>query len=339
MAAVSGPHRLPRYGCRDGRRYGGQRATERGHTDGVAPPAVPELLDLYITESPLDFGVWGDFETSWTALCSAEQVSTTAYSHDRGGDDFTRLSPEVASYCAASTTQGSAPEDSGPPWYQGVLADMVVPSTSTFDSTHLLPNQGTVGRNILALEGPLDIEGPNWQPPPQSLVIQPTILRFHTPDVERPTPSPSGSVSNGDLFVVPTAPSGRDVQTKQSKRKSPTEDQRQSLAALTYKQCEALAYVQQTAEVYQLKTSTMAGDLTFVNNWAVVHGRESFEDSPKHSRYLVRMWLKNEHLAWTLPEPLRFANNMVFYDQELPENWNLNPGADIKFEIYEKQSP
>lgn len=85
-----------------------------GHVDGVAPPAVPELLDLDIGESPLDFGLWGDFETSWTALCSAEppstpslaalppveprphraeQVSTTAYSHDRGGDDFTCLPP------------------------------------------------------------------------------------------------------------------------------------------------------------------------------------------------------------------------------------------------------
>lgn len=85
------------------------------------------------------------------------------------------------------------------------------------------------------------------------------------------------------------------------------------LAALTHKQCEALAYVQQTAEVYQLKTSTMAGDLTFVNNWAVVHGRESFEDSPEHSRYLVRMWLKNEHLAWTLPEPLRSAPLTTWY--------------------------
>lgn len=233
-----------------------------GHVDGVAPPAVRELLDLDVSELSLDFTLWADFETSWIALCfteppptpslaavppvepgphRAEQESTTAYSHGGGGDDFTSLPPEVASYCAASTAQGSAPGDSGPPWYQGVLANMVVPSTSTFDSTHLPPNQDTIGRNILALEGPLDIEGPNWQPP-QSQFIQPSmllsqscsppkssILRFHTLDVEKPTPPPSGSVPNGDLSVVPAAPSGPDVQTKQSKRKSPTEDQRQSL--------------------------------------------------------------------------------------------------------------
>jgi len=113
----------------------------------------------------------------------------------------------------------------------------------------------------------------------------------------------------------------------------------EGLPALTPKQREALTLVQQAATAHQLIMSTQAGDITFVNNLAVVHGREEFEDGPGQSRYLIRMWLKNEDMAWSLPEPLRIANDMVFYDPVVPEKWNINKVDNVKFQIYERHTP
>lgn len=111
------------------------------------------------------------------------------------------------------------------------------------------------------------------------------------------------------------------------------------LPSLTPKQHEALDLVQRVAQTHQLRVATQPGDLTFVNNWAVLHGREAFEDCPEQRRYHVRMWLKNEDMAWELPEALRLANRMVFHDESLPEKWNLYPENDIKFQVYERQTP
>lgn len=112
-----------------------------------------------------------------------------------------------------------------------------------------------------------------------------------------------------------------------------------SVPSLTSKQQEALDLVQHMARIHQLRVSTQPGDMIFVNNWAIVHGREAFEDSPEQRRYLVRLWLKNERFAWSLPSPLRLANDMVFYDDALPDRWNLDIENDVKFQPYERKTP
>ncbi|KAK0660878.1 hypothetical protein QBC41DRAFT_383277 [Cercophora samala] len=111
------------------------------------------------------------------------------------------------------------------------------------------------------------------------------------------------------------------------------------LPLLTPQQTEALALFQDVATQYQLKLVSQPGDLMFVNNWAVVHGREAFEDDGDQVRYLIRLWLRNEKLAWHLPEPLRIANHMVFDDKTLPEKWNIHRLDNVKFEAYERLAP
>ncbi|KAK4223414.1 hypothetical protein QBC38DRAFT_51692 [Podospora fimiseda] len=108
---------------------------------------------------------------------------------------------------------------------------------------------------------------------------------------------------------------------------------------LTAQQAEALATFQQVATQHQLRIESRPGDLMFINNWAVVHGREAFEDDVHQRRYLVRLWLRNEQLAWPLPEPLRIASHMVFYDETVPEKWNIHHLDDVKFEVYERLAP
>jgi len=111
------------------------------------------------------------------------------------------------------------------------------------------------------------------------------------------------------------------------------------LPACTPKQVEALDAIEILAQKHQLVLDMQPGDLTFLNNWAILHSREAFEDNEDHVRYLVRIWLKNEKLAWKLPPALDYGNQMVYYDDELPEKWNIVPQPRLKFKIYQTLSP
>lgn len=82
------------------------------------------------------------------------------------------------------------------------------------------------------------------------------------------------------------------------------------LPACTTKQVEALDAVEALAQKHQLVLDMQPGDLTFLNNWAILYSREAFEDDESHVRYLVRISLKNERLAWKLPHTLNYGNQM-----------------------------
>lgn len=112
-----------------------------------------------------------------------------------------------------------------------------------------------------------------------------------------------------------------------------------SLPNLTATQREALQAVQSIAERTCIRVDTVPGDFTFVNNLAIVHGREAFEDSGNAARYLVRLWLRSDAHAWALPRALETANWMVFDDDLLQDDYNISPLDVIKFQVYERQTP
>jgi hypothetical protein len=101
---------------------------------------------------------------------------------------------------------------------------------------------------------------------------------------------------------------------------------------------EALELVQQLGEKYQLKQPMQPGDLTFINNFAVLHSRDAFEDSETKIRYLVRMWIKNESLAWELPKTLEIGNQKT-YDDTAEGIWNILPAPRVKFDVRDRFSP
>ncbi|KAI1330182.1 hypothetical protein F5Y16DRAFT_396747 [Xylariaceae sp. FL0255] len=70
-------------------------------------------------------------------------------------------------------------------------------------------------------------------------------------------------------------------------------------------QHEALALLQHTATKLQVRLPTQKGDIVFVNNWAVLHARDAYQDDAASTRHLVRLWLRNEHLAWDIPISMR----------------------------------
>ncbi|KAI1817234.1 Clavaminate synthase-like protein [Poronia punctata] len=70
-------------------------------------------------------------------------------------------------------------------------------------------------------------------------------------------------------------------------------------------QREALAILQQTAIEQQVLLPTGQGDIVFINNWAMLHAREAYHDDVTATRHLVRLWLRNNNLAWDIPESMK----------------------------------
>lgn len=112
-----------------------------------------------------------------------------------------------------------------------------------------------------------------------------------------------------------------------------------SMSVLSSKQLEALDTLESIAQKHQLVLSMQPGDLTFINNYGLLHSREAFEDDSAHTRHLVRMWLKNEKLAWKLPSPLDHGNRIIFGDNVMGEKWNILPTPRLSFKIIDLFGP
>lgn len=76
----------------------------------------------------------------------------------------------------------------------------------------------------------------------------------------------------------------------------------------------ALGKVLDLASQQRLRLGKKPGDLVFINNYALMHSRDSYVDaSPKiHRRHLVRMWLRNSSLGWDVPAIMQDRWRKVF---------------------------
>ncbi|KAL2757173.1 hypothetical protein ACRALDRAFT_1056208 [Sodiomyces alcalophilus JCM 7366] len=96
------------------------------------------------------------------------------------------------------------------------------------------------------------------------------------------------------------------------------------LPALTSRQVEALDAVEAIAQATQLEIQTQAGDIHFINNFVVLHRRESFVDGPQEKRHLVRMLLRSTEKGWSVPEELERYWFDAF-EKEADRAWHLEP--------------
>ncbi|KAJ8127889.1 hypothetical protein O1611_g5748 [Lasiodiplodia mahajangana] len=67
----------------------------------------------------------------------------------------------------------------------------------------------------------------------------------------------------------------------------------------------ALAILQITAATHQVRLPTRQGDMVFINNWGVLHARDSYQDDDTVSRHIVRLWLRNSELGWAIPDSMK----------------------------------
>lgn len=114
------------------------------------------------------------------------------------------------------------------------------------------------------------------------------------------------------------------------------------IPGLTEKQAEAIDAVHFAAKDHQVKVSTENGDIRFVNNVGLLHGREAFTDehNPEYSkRHLIRLWLHNPMMLGKLPLDLQLAWDRVFDDKERVERWNAEPVMDEHGLPLERFSP
>jgi len=100
-----------------------------------------------------------------------------------------------------------------------------------------------------------------------------------------------------------------------------------------------LTLVQALAEKHKITIPTQRGDLHFFNNLALVHRRDAMEVEPGGKRHLVRMYLRNEALAWKIPEMLdRTSGREEAYrlGEDVEQVWHIEPMPDVFFPLIRK---
>lgn len=70
---------------------------------------------------------------------------------------------------------------------------------------------------------------------------------------------------------------------------------------LTPDQVDALKALDRAAKKHEIAVALRKGDMMFLNNWAVLHRRDAYEDSEDTTRHLVRLWIRNTELGWEIP--------------------------------------
>jgi len=82
---------------------------------------------------------------------------------------------------------------------------------------------------------------------------------------------------------------------------------------ITEAQAEALDAVHYIAEKYALGLSFQKGDIQYINNLSIFHGRDGYTDDDEKQRHLLRLWLRNDELAWKLPEQYDAIWKRLYY--------------------------
>ncbi len=112
-----------------------------------------------------------------------------------------------------------------------------------------------------------------------------------------------------------------------------------NIPSLSPRQLDALTLVQALAENHKIAIPTQVGDLHFINNLALVHRRDSADVGPGGKRHLVRMYLRNEALAWKIPEALNSTSGWgeaYRQGEDVEQVWHIEPMPDLFFPLIRK---
>jgi hypothetical protein len=109
---------------------------------------------------------------------------------------------------------------------------------------------------------------------------------------------------------------------------------------MTEVQAEALDMVHFTAVEHCVSVKLQKGDMQLINNLACQHARSAFVDSPSQRRHVVRLWLRNERLAWQTPEGLKKTWFEKYGESERRKiaKWNVLPGASRERVLFRSDS-
>src|SRR5690606_25878221 len=103
---------------------------------------------------------------------------------------------------------------------------------------------------------------------------------------------------------------------------------------LSSEQATALDALLDSAKRNEVPVSLQKGDMLFVNNWAIMHRRESYEDGDTTSRHLVRIWLRNTRLGWAIPEDMAVPWKASFEREGIKKVYNIHPSTEYQIPKY-----
>lgn len=52
--------------------------------------------------------------------------------------------------------------------------------------------------------------------------------------------------------------------------------------------------------------------MVYLNSWNTLHAREAYQDGETWSRHLIRLWLHNETLGWSVPPSMKMPWDSAF---------------------------
>jgi hypothetical protein len=109
---------------------------------------------------------------------------------------------------------------------------------------------------------------------------------------------------------------------------------------MTETQAEALDMVHFLAVKHKLIMRLQRGDIQLINNLAIQHARSDFRDSDHQQRHIIRLWLRNEKLAWTTPAGLEKTWFEKYGDSDRRKiaRWNILPGATRERALFRSDS-
>ena len=95
---------------------------------------------------------------------------------------------------------------------------------------------------------------------------------------------------------------------------------------VTEAQAEALDAVHFAAAAHAVTVRPRPGDFMFVNNFALMHSRNAWEDSEASKRYILRLWLNDPEQGWEVPPALRLGWARIFEEaDEITNFWDVDP--------------
>jgi hypothetical protein len=110
---------------------------------------------------------------------------------------------------------------------------------------------------------------------------------------------------------------------------SPTSPRSPDVPPMTEVQAEALDMVHFLSKRHCLTMRLKRGDIQLINNLAVQHARDAFSDSTSQRRHIIRLWLRNEDLAWKTPAGLKATWFDKYGDSPRRRiaKWSVHPNA------------
>ncbi|KIJ36025.1 hypothetical protein M422DRAFT_179891, partial [Sphaerobolus stellatus SS14] len=79
------------------------------------------------------------------------------------------------------------------------------------------------------------------------------------------------------------------------------------------------------AESFSLNINFQKGDIQYTNGPGLLHAKEAFWDDEVYKRYLSRMWLRNDKLAWETPEAMQATWAKLYSVPPLKQRFPLKP--------------